>query len=197
MDKIEYFLKSKDKALNNLKKAKKYKKLDGDIEKIIKLINSNKDYFTSSSCSGRIVVIELPNLGNKKEAKFLGKWHREIKYSEIMAAIQLTNSGMIWLLAQSPILHVITKSYLSADKIIKIAISSGFKNSGFKSTTKNIIVEICSTERLDSPIGNNGLLFANNEHLNFLVDISNHIIKRSRKKLKIFEKNLIKNYNKV
>ena len=34
MDKIEYFLKSKDKALNNLKKAKKYKKLDGDIEKI-------------------------------------------------------------------------------------------------------------------------------------------------------------------
>ena len=193
MDKVEYFLNSKDKALNKLYNARLENKLDDGIKEIIKLINSHRDYFTSSSCSGRIVIIELPELGDKKGAKFLGKWHREVKYLEVKTAVQLANSGMIWLLAQSPIIHVITKSYLLADKLIKIAISSGFKNSGIKSATGNIVIEICSTERLDSPIGLNGLLFSSQEHLKLLVDISNKIIKRSRKKLEILEKNLKKN----
>ena len=145
MDKIEYFLNSKDKALNKLYNARLENKLYECIKEIIKLINSHRDYFTSSSCSGRIVIIELPELGDKKGAKFLGKWHREVKYLEVKTAVQLANSGMIWLLAQSPIIHVITKSYLLADKLIKIAISSGFKNSGIKSATWNIVIEICST----------------------------------------------------
>ena len=97
---------------------------------------------------------------------------------------------MIWILAQSPILHVITKSNLYADKLIKIAISSGFKNSGVKSYFDNIVIEICSTERLDSPIGENGKLFCNNEHLKLIMDISNHIILRSREKLGKFKINL-------
>lgn len=192
MDRIEFFLRSKQKALDSLIKAKYENKLDKDIEEIINLINSNNEYFTSSCCSGRIVIIELPELGHKKAAKFLGKWHRDVRYDELIDAVRSSRFGMIWILAQSPIIHVSTSSYLLADNLIKIAILSGFKNSGFKSTTGNIIVEICGTERLDSPIGNNGQLFINNEHLNFLLDISNHIIKRSRKKLRIFEKNLKK-----
>jgi tRNA wybutosine-synthesizing protein 3 len=190
MDKNEYFLISKEKALNKLNKAKSEYKTDEDIEEIINLINSKRDYFTSSSCAGRIVIIELPELGDKKEAKFLGKWHRVVEYSEINKSIKQAKSGMVWFLAQSPILHVVTKSSLSADKLIKIAISSGFKNSGIKSLSSNIIIEICSTERLDAPIGNNGYVYCNQEHLNFLVDISNHIIFRSKKKLRKFENNL-------
>ena len=192
MDKIEYFLKSKDKALNSLNKAKNENKLDLDIEEIINTINLNKEYFTSSSCSGRIVILELPEIGNKKEAKFLGKWHRDIEYNELIEATKHAKSGMIWLLAQSPIIHVITNSYSLADNIIKIAINSGFKNSGYKSTKNNIVVEICSTERLDSPIGNDGKLLISDEHLKFLLKTSNFIIKRSKIKLKKLKKNLKK-----
>ena len=192
MNDIEYFLKSKEKALNSLNKAICQNKLDLDIKEIINTINSKEEYFTSSCCSGRIVILELPDLGNKKKAKFLGKWHRDIQFNELIKATKIAKSGMIWLLAQSPIIHVITRSYSLADKIIKIAIYSGFKNSGYKSTTSNIVVEICSTERLDSPIGNHGKLLVNNEHLKLLLEISNNIINRSRKKLKKFEKNLNK-----
>jgi tRNA wybutosine-synthesizing protein 3 len=190
MDKVEYFLKSKEKALNSLIKAKYEKKLDEEIEEIINIINLNKEYFTSSCCSGRIVLLEIPELGDKKAAKFIGKWHRKIEYNELFEATKSAKSGMLWLLAQSPIIHVLTRSYFLADKLIKIAISSGFKNSGFKSIKSNIIVEICSTERLDSPIGKNGQLLVSNEHLRLLLEISNHIINRSRKKLKKLEKNL-------
>jgi tRNA wybutosine-synthesizing protein 3 len=192
MDEIEYFLKSKDKALNSLNKAKNENKLDLDIEEIINTINLNKEYFTSSSCSGRIVILELPEIGNKKEAKFLGKWHRDIQYNELIEATKHAKYGMIWLLAQSPIIHVITNSYSLGDNIIKIAINSGFKNSGYKSTNNNIVVEICSTERLDSPIGNNGKLLISDEHLKFLLITSNFIIKRSKTKLKKLKKNLKK-----
>ncbi len=192
MNKNEFFLNSKNKALNKLENDKNDNKIDNDIEESIRLINSFDDYYTSSSCAGRIVIIELPELGDKREAKFLGKWHREIEYIEIKKAIKSANYGMIWLLAQSPIIHVNSKSNLSADKLIKIAISSGFKNSGIKSFSGNIVIEICSTERLDSPIGYNGLLFCNPKHLKLIVDISNTIIKRSKRKLNILENNLKK-----
>lgn len=190
MDEIEYFLKSKEKALNSLIKAKNEKKLDEDIEEIINIINSHKKYFTTSCCSGRIVLLEIPEIGNKKAAKFIGKWHRKIQYKELVESIKSAKSGMLWLLAQSPIIHIITSTYFLADKIIKIAISSGFKNSGFKSVKNNIIVEICSTERFDCPIGNNGQLLISDEYLKFLFKISNHIINRSGKKIKNLEKNL-------
>ena len=51
------------------------------------IINKSDDYYTSSSCSGRIVLIELPEIGDKKEAKFLGKWHREILRNELEIAV--------------------------------------------------------------------------------------------------------------
>jgi tRNA wybutosine-synthesizing protein 3 len=193
MDKNEYFINLKNKALNKLNSAMNENKVDKRIKKIINLINSNEYFYTSSSCAGRIVIIELPELGDKIKAKFLGKWHRKIEYSELTKSIKLSGNGMLWILAQSPILHVITKSNLSADKLIKIAIASGFKNSGFKSYSDNIVIEICSTERLDSPIGRNGILYCTEEHLKLIVDISNDIIERSRKKLSIFEKNLKQN----
>ena len=90
--------------------------------------------------------------------------------------------------------HNNTKSFIKQEQridLLKKAISSGFKNSGLKSIGSKIIVEICSTERLDSPIGNNGQLFSSENHLKFLVDISNHILKKSRRKLNILEKNII------
>jgi tRNA wybutosine-synthesizing protein 3 len=111
MDINEQFLNSKEKALNKLNKACYENKLDEDIKEIIELINFNKNYFTSSSCAGRIVIIELPRIGDKKRANFLAKWHREIQYGEAIKAIKSGKSGMIWLLAQSPILHVICRSY--------------------------------------------------------------------------------------
>lgn len=192
MNESNHFLDSKERALNKLINAENENKVDEDIKDILKIINSNDEYFTSSSCSGRIVLIELPSLGNKKEAKFLGKWHRVVEYFEIDNALKSANKGMIWLLAQSPILHIIAKSNISADKMIKIAISSGFKNSGIKSFSSNIVVEICSTERLDMPIGRDSDLYCSKKHLDFLIDVSNDIIKRSKNKLKLLKKNLDK-----
>jgi len=192
MSKEKEFLDAKEKALNSLEKAKNENKVDKGIKAILDIINKSDDYYTSSSCAGRIALIELTHLGDKKGAEFLGKWHRKIEPSEIDVAAKKAKTGMLWLLAQSPILHIGANTNDISDSLLKTAISCGFKNSGLKSTGRKIIVEICSTERLDSPIGKDGKLFCNEEYLNLLVNIANEIMDRSSLKLHRFEEKLEK-----
>ena len=184
------FIDGKKIALSKFEKAKVEYLIDKDIVPTLDLINNYEDYYTSSSCFGRILVLEIPKIGDKKKAKFLGKWHKKISTEDILATSNIAKKGQIWLLAQPPIIHLIAKNTKAADKIIKIAISSSFKNSAFKSISKKIVVEIVSTERLDFPIGENGKIFCNMNQLNLLKNISNEIIDKSIKKLQIFNEKL-------
>ncbi len=129
MIKEKDFTKNKKQTLEKLEIAKKEKLVDKGIIPIIDIINSNENYYTSSSCYGRIVLLELPDLGDKKNAKFLGKWHRKIKPEDVFLALEKSSGkGQLWFLAQSPIIHVYAKNIESADKLVKIAVTCGFKN---------------------------------------------------------------------
>jgi len=186
------FIENKKNATQKLNIAKKEKKVDIEILPILNIINASENYYTSSSCFGRTVILEIPSIGNKKEAKFLGKWHRQIDINELLTALKQAKKGQIWLLSQSPIIHIVSKNDIAADKLLKIAISCGFKNSGLKSFGNRIVLEICSTERLDCPIGEDQNIFCNKDHLELLINISNKIIERSTNKLFKLEKKLKK-----
>ena len=184
------FLEGKKSALEKLQKAKKEDKIDKGIKPILDIINKSHEYYTSSSCYGRIVLLEIPNIGDKKGAKFLGKWHRTIDVDELLSAAKNAKIGQIWILSQSPIIHIKAKTIEAAERLLKTAIASGFKNTGIKSLGKKIVIEDCSTERLDAPVGKDGYLFCNREHLELLTDISNEILKKSNKKMLKFEQYL-------
>jgi len=186
------FLDAKEISLGKLERAYVWDEVDEDILSLLDLINKSEEYYTSSSCSGRILLLQIPEIGDKKQAEFLGRWHRTIKTEEILKSIKKSDKGIIWLLAQSPIIHIGAKSNSAADKIVKIANASGFKNSHIKSVGKKPIVEIGSTERLDAPIGEDGALFCEKEHLELLIRISNEVIKKSMLKLGRFEQELKK-----
>jgi len=189
------FLECKENALRSLEKAEADDKVDHGILPILDLINKSSEYYTSSSCAGRIVLLEIPSIGDKKNARFVGIWHRTIEPKELLSALKEVKIGLIWLLAQSPIIHISAKTNNAADKLVKIANASGFKNSAMKSISKNIVIEVCSTERLDAPIGKDAVVFCNKNHLELLVNISNEIIKKSFLKLQKFEENLRKYLN--
>ncbi len=192
MSREKDFLDGKKSALEHLTKATNLKQVDSGILPILNIINNLDKYYTTSSCFGRIVLLEIPTIGNKKEAKFLGKWHRTIELNDLLSAIKNAKDGQIWILSQSPIIHIAAFSDIAAEKILKVAIACGFKNSGLKSIGKRIVIEILSTERLDAPIGKNGKVFCNNEYLDLLVKISNEIIEKSTLKLKKLEEKLRK-----
>lgn len=188
------FIENKKQIMQNLEKIKKENKVDADIIPILDLLNSLDDFYTSSSCYGRIVLLEIPKIGDKKNAKWLGKWHNKIRAEDISSVVKKATKGQLWILAQAPILHIYAKTQKAADKLLKTAISCGFKHSGFKSIDKNYIIEVASTERLDAPVGKDGQLFCNNEYMNIIVDIANEIIDRSVMKLARLENFLRYNY---
>ncbi len=187
------FIQNKKHTMNKLESAKKERRVDEGIIPILDIINSYNEYYTSSSCYGRIVLLEIPELGNKIDAKWLGKWHRKIKYDDFLKACRKAEKGMLWLLAQSPIIHVFAKDLKSADKLVKKAVNCGFKHSGFKTVGKNIVLEIASTERLDSPLGKDANIFCNKEHIDFLISIANEVFEKSNSKLIKLENSLQNN----
>jgi tRNA wybutosine-synthesizing protein 3 len=186
------FLDAKESALKSLEAACAEQKVDKEILHILDLINGIEGFYTSSSCAGRVVLLEIPQIGDKRGATFLGIWHRTVELKEFKAAATKATKGLLWLLAQAPILHIGAQTIELADKMVKTAISCGFKNSAVKSLGKKIRLEICSTERLDAPIGRDGCLFCIDEHLSLLIEISNEVIERSGKKLDLFTKKIEK-----
>jgi tRNA wybutosine-synthesizing protein 3 len=184
------FLDAKENALKLLNNAYDKGKVDEGALPILDLINKIEGFYTSSSCAGRIVLLEIPQIGDKRGATFLGIWHRIIEPDELKTAATKATTGFLWLLAQAPILHIGVETLQLADKMVKTAISCGFKNSAVKSIGKKIIIEICSTERLDAPIGRDGCLFCNEKQLSLLVEISNEVIERSQGKMSRFAKKL-------
>ena len=186
----ERYLKIRENALRALEKAIKEEKVDPDIVDILQMINSRKDLFTTSSCSGRIVVIEVPYPGAKPGARFLGKWHREIRKEDLDEAIRKSKEGYIMFMVHPPIIHVVAVNPEIAENILKIALSSGFKNSGMRAFKRKIVVEIRSTERMDVLIGKDGKLMVGEEYLEILREMANLMLRKGKRKLQTLRKNM-------
>ncbi|MEM0467190.1 MAG: hypothetical protein QXL17_04760 [Candidatus Thermoplasmatota archaeon] len=184
------FLAGKEKAVQDLAKATDACEVDDEILSLVTLINQSDSYYTSSSCAGRILIIELPKLGDKRNAVFLGRWHHPITTDEIKNALKNQQRAMVWLLAQAPIIHVTCRSLETAEKLVKCANSCGFKNSSIRSVSKRIVVELASTERLDTPLCYQGNILYSEEQLELVVEIANQIIYRAREKINRLEKKI-------
>jgi tRNA wybutosine-synthesizing protein 3 len=157
------------------------------VEPSLASINEIPSYYTTSSCAGRIVLMQIPKIGDKKHALFLGKWHQSVSVDELTNTIPKYKKDQLWLLAQPPIFHIGAEHPEAADTMVQLGVSSGFKHSSIKTMKDQIIVELLSTERADIPLGENGQLFVNEEFLCFCLSIANDVLHRGHKKLMRFE----------
>ena len=185
------FNEQKAKAMEGLRKALAEKKVDEDIISLLEKINSLENYFTTSSCSGRISVMEMPHFGDKLNSVWLGKWHREVAFEEVMDAIKRHREGQLWFLVRSPILHVGARTLEDAVELLNLAIDLGFKYSNIKSIShRKLLVEIRSTERMDVPLGEEGELWVNQDYIKRITTIANDQLRRFKGKLKRLEKEI-------
>ncbi|RLF77947.1 hypothetical protein DRN32_07240, partial [Thermococci archaeon] len=111
----------KKKALESLNEALEKGLVDSDIISLLNKINSLENYFTTSSCSGRISVMQLPDFGDKLNAIWLGKWHSEVKIEEVLDAINKHDEGMLWFMLNSPILHIAARTLEDAVELLNLA----------------------------------------------------------------------------
>ncbi|ASJ06402.1 tRNA(Phe) 7-((3-amino-3-carboxypropyl)-4-demethylwyosine(37)-N(4))-methyltransferase Taw3 [Thermococcus pacificus] len=187
------FEEQKAMAMEGLRKALAEDKVDHDIIPLLEKINALDNYFTTSSCSGRISVMEMPHFGDKVNSVWLGKWHREVTVEEVLEAIRKHRSGQLWFLVRSPILHVAARTMEDAVKLLNLAIGLGFKYSNIKSVShKKLLVEIRSTERMDVPLGENGEPWVSEEYIKRIVNLANAQLRRFKGKLKRFEEEIEK-----
>lgn len=169
--------------------------IDKDIQKLADLINSKDEYYTTSSCSGRIVVIALPESGRKDEAEWLLVKHGPVTFEEVVDVLvdekteELKSEKDIWLKQEGMILHVCCKNIEAAEKLVNLAKNSGFKRTGMISVNKRYVVEIVSTENVSTIIAKKGNLLISYDYLRSLLKECNKKIEQNKKKIDHFTSN--------
>src|SRR3989344_3740924 len=71
-------------------------KVDPQMQALCSFIAGTKGYYTSSCCSGRIMLLE--RRGDRKSENFFHrKWHREVAAKELLEGINEEVEGDLWL----------------------------------------------------------------------------------------------------
>lgn len=184
-------MKEKTKYLEELKKVIEEGEVDLRIIDTLNILNSKKDYYTTSSCAGRIILIELEEIGGKKESNFIFKSHEKVKYQDIWKIINDYNGGKIlFLIVNSSIIHVICKDLDAAKRLLNVSKESGFKYASIISFGEKITVEIRSTEKMDVPLIKDGIVYPSEEYVKMIVEMANQMIDRTKKKIEKLNQNL-------
>lgn len=177
-------------AIEKFSMALKYGEVDNLIVPIIKYLNSLDEYYTTSSCAGRISIFH--DVGIKKDNDWLGKWHHEVKFEDIKSSLKkIPKKGIVWFMYEPAIFHIVSRNLDSAIKIVNLARNSGFKKIGIQSCKpERYLVEICSTERIDAPLIEKGKILVDDSYIEHLVKIADKKFHNGWKRLKRLEKAL-------
>ncbi len=171
MDLFEQF---KTSAMNGYNDAKIKGLADKDIIKHLDKFNKLKDYYTTSSCSGRIMLVKNIKGTNKTPKAFYFKSHSLVDLKDFTKAIEdYKDSEELWIKCESFILHIGCRDLGAAKKLLDYCQLKGLKRAGIITLNKRIIVEVIGTPSLSAPIIIDGKLAASEEYIKLLLDKSN------------------------
>tara|TARA_Y100000310_G_C20658494_1_gene803321 strand:- start:1381 stop:1941 length:561 start_codon:yes stop_codon:yes gene_type:complete len=183
------FQEQKQKQLKRKDKSNEGK-WDSAIVKLCEMINSKKEYYTTSSCGGRISLVK--GLKEKAENVFLFKTHDKISFRELKKELEKASKykGLIYFKQEPCILHVACLNEEKGSKLLIRARIAGWKRSGMIATSKRVMLELMSTEKLELPIMMEGKILVDDDYLRLLVKEANKKLEKVREKINKFE-NLI------
>ncbi len=177
------FENEKKNFLNKLDKSKK-KSIDTKIKKIVDLINSLPNYYTTSSCSGRIVLLKQKSY-KKKESKWLFVSHNLVNFNQIKKNLKKLPKEEVWFKQEPLIMHVCCKKIEDA-KIFLSIVRQLFKRTGIISMGKKITIEVMGNEHLDTVIAKNNKLLVTEDYLKVLVEEANKKLEKNFRNIERF-----------
>ncbi|MEM1577551.1 MAG: hypothetical protein QXM27_00840 [Candidatus Pacearchaeota archaeon] len=182
------FLNEKKQALGKKDKSSKGK-IDKKIKDLINLINSNPFLYTTSSCSGRILIMK--EKGKKERKVILKSWHDKIEVRDLVNFLKkIREKDIIYFKFEPFILHIISFDYDLAAKIVSLARNIGFKRSGFYYGKRRwAIIEIRGNDILAVPIYKNKILI-DEKNLEIIINETNKKIDRNYEKIKKFKEKI-------
>jgi len=143
-DYMDAWQKFKSEKIKELKQHEDSGKADLQIMPLVHKINSASDLVTTSSCFGRIILLEYELDEGKKTADFHKKWHRIVSSEEVELALsEYTDERQLWFKVDPFILHVAAKNLKAAQGFLKLVRSVGVKRGGIQSIGKDkVMIEI-------------------------------------------------------
>jgi tRNA wybutosine-synthesizing protein 3 len=184
---VDTFLESKKKQLSREDKSS-IGSWDKKIASLCNKINKKKNYYTTSSCAGRIVLLKYSD--KKIEDAFLFRTHEKTSFNEIKKALEKISKeydGIVEFQQSCCILHVACLTLKDSQKLLTFAKESGWQRSGIIGGRRNM-VELHSTESMCFPIMNNGKLLVCDDFLKLAIEIANSKLERTWEKIKRLEK---------
>ncbi len=170
-------------------KAVKEGKADTPIIPLCRFLNETKNYYTSSSCSGRITLLKMEKDQTKKEASFHRRWHETVGFEEFWKAInEKTERKELWVKQEPFILHIGTNNIENAKKVLSIMKKAGVKRGGINLVQKDkILLEVTGTHNLTMPIKTENKMLLSREYLEIALEKANRKMEENGKRLKKFE----------
>ena len=200
------FSKRKNDVLSKLDKSF----IGGWDEKIVELckeINKSENYYTTSSCAGRVVLII--DQERKEAGLFVKVYHDLISFEELKEGLgeivkipprspghppltsarktrdidKLVHPNLIRFKMESCILHVACRTLEDAQLLFDKAKLAGWKRSGIISSGNRVMLELNSTEKLEFPIVAGGEIIVDDKFLKIVVKSANEKLEKSWKKI--------------
>uniref|UniRef100_UPI0037E9AF52 tRNA wybutosine-synthesizing protein 3 homolog isoform X1 n=1 Tax=Semicossyphus pulcher TaxID=241346 RepID=UPI0037E9AF52 len=182
----------KRQCLNKLDQSRK-SSVDEGVEHVVFLLNGCEEYFTTSSCSGRIILIDgVPEscAVHKQNCMWLFVSHQKCKSEDLMSGLVRSTADAV-LKFEPFVLHVRCRQLEDAQLVHSVAVNSGFRNSGLTvSKTGKILTAVRSTHGLEVPLSHKGKLLVDNEYIHFLTKIANQKMEENHRRIQRFYQNL-------
>ena len=157
--------------------------LDTDILQVLLEFFARPKAYTTSSCSGRITVMDAEYPWIKEETNIIFKSHEEIGVNELRSVLNRPFRSRLWLRVQGPIYHVYVLDLTEAREVLDIARSAGFKHSGILVVNdENVILELRTGIELSIPMADRKGRYINSEVLENLVELANTILREAKKR---------------
>jgi len=187
-----------DKLQAGIDKSRKGE-VDKPIKELIDILNSKEDYYTTSSCSGRIALMAIPDTGKKYQTEWLFVSHSEVQENETKEIINhvkkasIEKNKTLFFRFQPFIIHVAARDVESASALLRSAKETGLKRSGITSIEGRIVLEIRGHDIIEVPImepsepktSSNGMTVTE-EYVEYLINQANKKMRNNFLKIEEF-----------
>lgn len=177
----------KARALGKYKRALDKCLVDKPIIEMIDFINSLPDFYTTSSCAGRVIF--LHELGRKNENEFIVKEHEKVNLDDFLNTSHEGLNGRMWLKQEPFIIHIAARTLEGAQKILGIAMENGLKHSGvFVFKPERFVIELNGTPNMAVPIMDEGKPLVTKDYLVYLLKLADEKLQKNKEFRDRFER---------
>lgn len=186
---MERFSMVKEMHRKSLGKAIREKKADRQMIPLCKFVSGTKHYFTSSSCAGRIILLQLPEDENKLEAFFHRKWHRRVMGKELWEGIRAETRGELWFKLDPFILHIGADSLENAKKVLRHIKKSGVRRGGIMvAKPGKFLIEMQGSQGISFPVKKGKKVLVEEDYMKYVLERANQKLEKNYSLLKRLEK---------